>query len=473
MQTNKSIRRTATPCIRQGSSRAQRISDSTVRISELGFRISDSVGCVKRFRADAPTVRFATPFDGQLSHATSTSGASSPKETRHTLLPINPKSEIRNPKSPVNPKSGFTIIELLVVITIIAILMTLVVSVMGAFISQARDAATKSTLNKVQGLANQRAQALNRLTLRKGYVTTTDPLQKAIGAKLAERRYFPQRVIELNLADQTDLYGKYVAQFSQPPPLGQSLPNPNGLVPGDLSQYDWTKDSNHTLRSSEILYNFLTQANVIGDAPLSTDAFGTSEVVDTPEILDPVTKQLVGNGLPEFVDAWGQPLRFYRWPTRFFRSNGVIASTNPNQLAHITTPNAPPGLPGPYQNAGGTYDTNNAKLLFASLPVFSGNLASDLNRDPDDPLRVCASNVVLPSGQSFMQAFEQNFHTPATYHTLLIVSAGPDGQMGLFEPDDTNNFGNLAAPIPNTPTINHQDELADNIMYLNVRAGGK
>ena len=98
------------------------------------------------------------------------------------------------------------------------------------------------------------------------------------------------------------------------------------------------------------------------------------------------------------------------------------------------------------------------KTLFASLPVFSGNLANDLNRDPDDPLRSCIG----------ISNFEQNFHTPATYHVLLIVSAGPDGQLGIYEPDDVPNFGYLAQPIPN-----QQDSLTDNIVYLNVRAGGK
>ncbi len=50
----------------------------------------------------------------------------------------------------------------------------------------------------------------------------------------------------------------------------------------------------------------------------------------------------------------------------------------------------------------------------------------------------------------------------------LIVSAGPDGLLGLYEPDDYKNYGYLAQPIPG-----QEDALTDNIMYLNVRAGGK
>ena len=63
--------------------------------------------------------------------------------------------------------------------------------------------------------------------------------------------------------------------------------------------------------NSEILYDFLTGSNVLGDSPLGTDAFNSAE-----------TKDIDFDGLPEFIDAWGNPIRFYRWPTRLFRSGG-------------------------------------------------------------------------------------------------------------------------------------------------------
>ena len=59
---------------------------------------------------------------------------------------------------------------------------------------------------------------------------------------------------------------------------------------------------------------------------------------------------------------------------------------------------------------------------------------------------------------------------------VIRGSAGPDGKLGLCEPDSTDDsippnlvpFGNLALPL-----AGKQDDLTDNIMYLNVRAGGK
>src|SRR5260221_9158899 len=53
--------------------------------SNAPLAISDFVGCVKRFRADTPAVRIATPVDGQLCQFTPTTGVSAPKEARHTL----------------------------------------------------------------------------------------------------------------------------------------------------------------------------------------------------------------------------------------------------------------------------------------------------------------------------------------------------------------------------------------------------
>ena len=50
---------------------------------------------------------------------------------------------------------------------------------------------------------------------------------------------------------------------------------------------------------------------VFGVAPVGVDAFLEQEIADTDN-----------DGLPEFVDAWGNPLRFYRWPTRLIKPFG-------------------------------------------------------------------------------------------------------------------------------------------------------
>jgi hypothetical protein len=109
--------------------------------------------------------------------------------------------------------------------------------------------------------------------------------------------------------------------------------------------------------------------------------------------------------------------------------------------------------------------------------------------DPDDPVGLLYSFIEDPQykgmGIDLTQEFnEAKYHTPDTYHVPLIVSAGPDGLLGLREPTETNPalgiFGNLAqykgttAVSPNqTPSSAVTDELFDNITSRNRRAGSK
>jgi prepilin-type N-terminal cleavage/methylation domain-containing protein len=330
-------------------------------------------------------------------------------------------------------RSGFTLVELLIVMSIIAVLLALTVGVVGAFVTAARDAATQATIRKIQGQLNDRAEALDRLTKRSGFIITsaeyraasfvaTDTAaQRSLAKKLLHRRYFPQHRQEI-------LDAQAIGNLSAP------------LQPNITAQPSAT--------SSEILYDFLTHAGVLGNLPEGTDAYSTAEVRDTD-----------GNGLPEFVDAWGNPLRFYRWPTRLFRPAGFGTWTAPQPI-----------------------DVTNARILFATLPSFSGDIQKDLGRDPDDPLRKLASDycqTAVPGSDGFETLglpadplFSRPaiaaplFHTPATYHVLLVVSAGSDGQLGLYEPDDLANNGHLAA-------VRDPDALADDITYLNIRAGGR
>lgn len=310
-------------------------------------------------------------------------------------------------------RPGFTLIELLIVVSIIAVLLLLTIRVMGAFIGQARDAATQATLRKVNGLLHERANAVYRLEQRSGYLATTPQYNQAAGILLNLPTANPyrssvalQKILTLKL-----LAVKFFPQL--PVEVTDATLYPNIV--------------NVPLSNPELLYQFLTQSNIVGSTPIGTDAFSTSEVKDIDK-----------NGYPEFVDAWGNPLYFYRWPTRLFRASGSAEPTPANPR--------------------GTIDATNAKVLFSTLPSFSGDLTIDLARDPEDPLRLCLNAFTSFEGSGF--------HTAATYHVMLVVSAGPDGILGLYPPNDTANKGHLAA-------VRDPEALYDDITYLNIRAGGR
>ncbi len=302
-------------------------------------------------------------------------------------------------------RKGFTLLELLIVISIIAVLLTLVVKATGTFITMSRESATETTIRKVSSMLNQRSESLYRLQARKRWVENTleyysaaknisggnDNLRKILARKLMMRTYFPQtrqEVLDAPKVSGVTVQPKIVASASA--------------------------------SSSEILYDFLVgeAGNTVGLELIDVDSFSPAEATDKDQ-----------NGLPEFVDAWGNPLRFYRWPTRLM--------------------NDP-----------------RAKSLFSTLP-------NNLSRDPDDPLRQCTvfpnfetMGIPASSPEFPTEISGPVFHTPAVYHTMIVVSAGPDGVLGLYEPDDTTNFGHLAA-------IKDDDALLDDITYLSVRAGGK
>ena len=82
--------------------------------------------------------------------------------------------------------------------------------------------------------------------------------------------------------------------------------------------------------------------------------------------------------------------------------------------------------------------------------------------------------------QKFFLSYSNGFHDFYTFHTPLIVSSGPDKELGLFEPNDNtipDTFGRLAAPkLPpasTQTTVKTMSQLSDNITNLNQRAGGK
>ena len=107
--------------------------------------------------------------------------------------------------------------------------------------------------------------------------------------------------------------------------------------------------------------------------------------------------------------------------------------------------------------------------------------------DPDDPVGLLYTFIEDPQYKSMgidltAEYNEAKYHTPDTYHTPLVVSAGPDGFLGLREPTDTDSaagiYGNLAqyagttttSPLPSTIVV---DQLFDNITNRNRRAGAR
>ncbi len=428
-------------------------------------------------------------------------------------------------------RRGFTLLELLMVIAIISVLMSLVFFAMNGLTENAEAEATKTTVNKINRLLEQRIEAFERAfkgSRRDFYVAATVGLLAAIDGrfdhysshpeqappvivllahKAAFRFEFPQRMAEFILTASDDGNGNglpdVVEQRIAIPNARAALLSRNGSEPSTAEiqaevNARWQLHQNNVsagidkTESSELLYYTLIVSGTFGSSSVDGDQFSINEVADTD--LD---------GLPEFVDAWGEPLRFYRWPTRLIDPTApspfAPSFSNPNDATEVDL--TPDG-----SEADGLREILSDERLYAGLlirglppapvplPGPSGGQTTQRDMlfvDPDDPVGLLYSFIEDPQyigmGIDLKQEFsESKYHTPDTYHVPLIVSAGLDGELGLREPNDTNAaagvFGNLAqyagtfAPgfsTGPTPSSTVTNQLLDNITSRNRRAGSK
>lgn len=317
------------------------------------------------------------------------------------LVSRSPQHGSRPSRSP-----GFTLIEVLVVVGLIATLVTLVFVVSGSVMRGTRQKATVATITKVDGMLKDRLRAIDIAMESKQFYQEVRQLEARVknlpGGTPQQKKALIKVIPALILKSKKRNF----------------FPQPSSGTPAD---------------NAEVLYEMLTSAEVFGITPASEDDFNSNELADTD-----------GDGKMELIDAWGQPLRFYLYPTRAIRPGGLAAADALGNSNGTIEEN----------ERGLAINTELAAILFPSL--------SDLAIDPEDPgdsllLIANTDNNGFNKAESWTnQQFQRlsdavrGTHTLSTNHQPLIVSAGPDGDLGLFEPSDRSNFGHLAQPVDAT-----------------------
>jgi len=166
-------------------------------------------------------------------------------------------------------RKGFTLVELMVVMTIIAILATIMLQVVGGLIDAARTAKTKSILWRLRVQNEHKAQALDRISQRGGFMVGC---HETINLKF----YYPGMT-----SRQRDILAKKLL-------LGHYFPQ-------DQSEM-W-----------------------------DTKLYPAGTTVD-----DALLKVPLGNWMPDddltLVDGWGNPIVFLRWPTQLFQAHPEFLS---------------------------------------------------------------------------------------------------------------------------------------------------
>lgn len=326
-------------------------------------------------------------------------------------------------------RRGFTMIEILVVVSIIMLLMTISVGVLRNAIGTARQRQTEATILKVNGLIQQRMDAFYRALERTNLQQAKDKMKR----DWYNTYNFvpPDAVIEV-MTKKSIFQSRFPQSFREKNITGSATP------PSPPSNTE----------SAALLYWIITNSEVYGVGPVDESEFTSSEVRDTN-----------GDGLLEFVDGWGRPLRFYRWTHHLFRPGNTASSI-------------PPGV----DSSGNLVpvDRTFVNLIWSGLPAIptAAGEFDPLVRDPDDPTGQLLRFVTLnPTSMTAVQNF---FGTPSTYHAFLIVSAGPDGKLGMYEPSNEATVdistpalgvpqGRLAAIIDTDPNNISSNPIVDNI----------
>jgi hypothetical protein len=200
----------------------------------------------------------------------------------------------------------------------------------------------------------------------------------------------------------------------------------------------------HNTARSEMLYALLVESSGPWGATFSRDDFTDKEVQDTD-----------GDGLPEFVDGWGQPLQFFRWPILYHSdfqrgqmlpaAAGQIWSAAYPYLNNLDQREIDPLDPNQQLTAPGWWSTTGIGGLAANntYPTFTP-------AGPPLPANSGGSTAVQTFGAFFHRLTEEVPIPPpagvsgglpwdrgggyrrAFYSKFLVLSAGPNGQPGVF-----------------------------------------
>lgn len=311
-------------------------------------------------------------------------------------------------------------IEMLVVIGLVTFLMAISVGVLRNAIISAKERATEATITKINGLVQQRVDAFSRAMER-------SDLEPGIQQMLAKMSPSNRNNKAMRRANEVMVKKDYF-RYRFP----QNFEEKNLLVSPPSGVTVTASSHKHETQSAALLYWLLTQSEVYGVAPVDESAFGSAEIKDTD-----------GDGLMEFIDGWGKPLRFYRWPTRLFRCGEDLNDNGTLDTGEDANGNSTLDAAGPSSPIIRTY-VNQIWSGLPAAPTVAGDL-DPLARDPDDPL----GQLLRAVNYGFFTASQIEigipvpaptpaipYHTIETYHAFLIVSAGPDGTLGLHEPSE-------------------------------------
>jgi prepilin-type N-terminal cleavage/methylation domain-containing protein len=214
-------------------------------------------------------------------------------------------------RTPPTLRRGFTLVELLVVVTIIGILATVVLGGLSIARESAREAKTKATIAKLNEVLLQKYDAY--LTRRVPVVTMGMTPNAAATARLLAIHKLMAMEMPDRFSDFNTLTPTTTLSFT-----GGSMPAPAlGLLYAQKYKVGTPPAATHpkygSVESAKCLYMLVTTGS-----PDSRELFNANEYADVS-----------GDGWRVFVDGWGQPIKFIREPQAFCNYNFTGATGIP------------------------------------------------------------------------------------------------------------------------------------------------
>lgn len=311
-------------------------------------------------------------------------------------------------------RPAFTLVELIVVVTIIAILVSLSAAAVVRFITAQEISNTRTTVNKVYDRLNTSYKAYRQMFYKEPipavyhdwiqnkmamgnpndsnglYDPNFEARVRVIWVKMRYKQTFPMSFAEaLNPAPLPPLptYQTYLGN------LNITLAMVSNATYQQQTYQSRSNNKPTALESSACLLMALTQAQ--GGGGVNAEDMAGGQSVASFSLVNE-RQRPIGKTISAFVDAWGNPLTFSRWPTD-------SALLNPN---------------GPQKNYN----------------------------DPGDPqgtlAKFTAPGYLPPSSNPYSALFVQSLHklptnsdfsgSPYSYYLIpMLVSNGPDKKLGL------------------------------------------
>lgn len=229
-------------------------------------------------------------------------------------------------------RRGFTLVELMVVFVILSILASLTLAGLNVARGRSKYAKTRSTIKKIDSVIQPFFEAFADRRVGGPIVLPRAPIaddgfqyDSFIDSSVAPNRIYGPKVggawgggsnlpsklalgvlarrRQLMLHEMPDAWTD-VRSVAEVTTLPSPLPGyvKTGAVRG-YAAFKSSRGPSPTHESAECLYMIVTRS---GDEPYAVEQFHSAEVGDKD-----------GDGAPEFLDAWGNPIIFLRWAPGF------------------------------------------------------------------------------------------------------------------------------------------------------------